>query len=117
MNIGKRKLLRGLTSFLIGIAAITAITGCENHKDLKLIEVNEVVMSYDYEDSYGVAIGVKHFFIVYGEYKGFHEGEALDPINGTVNSYSIKDLLDKYPNLNTPEAQKAATRQGNTSKP
>lgn len=114
MNIGKRKLLQGLTAILIGVSAAIGVSGCENHKDLQPIDVRQdTVFSSDYKDKVGYVMGLKAVYIVYGTYKGFHPGEAISPISKKVYMYSIRDLLDKYPVLATPAAEAAANKQGN----
>lgn len=75
--------------------------------------MNDTILRHNYTTQYGVATGLLNVYTVYGTYnladKQVPPGIALTPQG--LKRYHIKDLLDKYPELASPEALKAAEAQ------
>lgn len=91
------------------------LTGCQNNLSFKPIPYTDTLLYKNYTQGCGYVTGEKGVYVVYGALKlkgsSLKAGQCLltNPF-GTYN-YCIKELLDKYPELDCPEAQEAVKWQ------
>lgn len=112
MNTGKGKLLKICQTFLISSAILFSMFGCDSIKAIDTIDSDkDTVISYNMVKDYGYAVGLNYIYIIYGKYQKIPAGIAISLKDKSLHSYRIRDLLTKYPILDSEEAQSAAAEQ------
>lgn len=111
MNTGKRKLLKTCQASLISLAILFSLVGC-NVKTVDTIDSDrDTIVSYNMQNGYGYAVGMSYIYILYGKYQKLPGGVAIAYKDKSLHTYRIRDLITKYPILDTPASKKAALEQ------
>lgn len=98
--------------FILGLALF--LCGCNSYDKLPLEPFNSDIMSSTYTAEYGVAYSTDlKLFTIYGKYP---VGDKTVPAGVCISMqklsrFPIKDLLAKYPDLQSQQALKAAEDQ------
>ncbi len=99
----KTFLLALLTTFLIS---------CQESKPLKLepLPDSEVFISKSYNSKYGTVVGSRNIYITFGKTPlGEIGGTGLSPDHKFI--FRIKDLVDRWKEIDDPRVQKAILKQ------
>lgn len=106
-------MLNSLKNTLI-VSSCLCLVGCANEFDkAPTIEFNDTILRHNYNTNYGLVTGMLNMYVVYGKYqladKTIPAGICLTPQG--FRKFRIRQLLDKYPDLNVFETEEAARRQ------
>ena len=107
--------MRNLFKETLSVVAISVmLTSCANEFDkAPSIEFNDTILRHNFTDNYGLATGLLNIYIMYGQYqlvdKNIPAGICLTPQG--FKKFRIRQVLDKYPELNVFATEEAARRQ------
>jgi len=111
----------GISSLILILICLCSLSGCSG-KSYPFISFDDTIFYHEYEDSFGLAYGLKGYYVMYGKYT-FYGGEAqageaylVKPVIA-IRRFRILDVLKKYPNLKDNRAMKAAAAQETVLKP
>lgn len=83
------------------------ISSCK--QDLPVEKFDDIIVRHTYTSKFGSAVGFKALYLIYGKNYGLVEGTAISPTHRFY--FRIKEVLDKYPELESKEALLAELRQ------
>lgn len=103
-----------LKKSIISLTSIALLTGCSSEFDkAPEIQFNDTILRHSYNLDYGVAVGLLNIYVMYGKFKlqdkSVPAGICLTPQG--FRKFSIRSILNKYPELVSDESEEAARRQ------
>ena len=107
MNIGTLK------NAALLIITLSALAGCKAQADY--IQFDDKISMHQYTDTYGVCMGAKGYYFVYGSFPvadhTFGAGECTIPTPPYMAMFKIKDLVTQNPDCDDPRVEQEIAKQ------